>query len=100
MQIWKFTVHPGVFTQDMPAGAEILSVQTQLGKDGSGSPWQTLQPMMWAMVDPQNMREKRKFVTVGTGNEIPPEARLGRHNFLGTFQLPDQGLVFHLFEVR
>lgn len=78
-KIWKFNVAPVV---TMPAGAQILSVQTQDGV-----------PTLWAKVDPDAPREERRIIRVMTGGEVTVEC--GR--FLGTVQVPS-GLVFHYFE--
>jgi len=64
--------------------AELLSVQTQNGK-----------PCLWAMVKTDNRTEQRCFEIFGTGHSIP----LGiEREFIGTFQMSDGALVFHLFE--
>jgi len=83
--IWKFPVEVAdSFGLDMPVGAEVLSVQVQNGT-----------PMIWATVDDGLMRERRMFAVRGTGHYMSEtESR-----FVGTFQLPELGLVFHLFEV-
>lgn len=67
----------------MPIGAEILSVQVQRGN-----------PHMWALVDPEAPCEVRTFRILGTGYiELGAP---GQH--LGSFQLNDGALVFHVFE--
>ena len=71
----------------LPKNAEILTVQTQKNK-----------PCLWAMVDPTAPTEERVFCLVGTGHEITP-AQLGCfYSYIGTFQIHDAALVFHLFE--
>lgn len=70
---------------ELPAGAEILSVQAQNNT-----------PVLWALVDPEAPKEKRKLVLLNTGGEMPTDVSF--HRFLGTFQLNGGGLVFHLFE--
>ena len=70
------------FTIKMPAGAEILHVDTQ---DNKG--------FIWARVDPEPCSEFRYFHLRGTGHPID-----GSSTHLGSFQLHDGALVFHLFE--
>jgi hypothetical protein len=74
------------FELDMPVGAEVISVQVQRGT-----------PRLWAMVnaDPETPRESRRFRLLGTGRAIPAEFQLAR--FVGTFQMANGELVFHLF---
>ena len=62
----------------------ILDVQVQNGI-----------PCMWALVDDEKPVRNRKFRMFGTGHPVTDSVR----NFIGTFQLPELGLVFHLFEV-
>ena len=89
MQIWKF---PFDVTADvsveMPFGAKVLTVQVQNGI-----------PCLWALVEPRNTMPKTsdgttKFRIVGTGHEFD-----GQGEYVGTFQLMDGALVFHVFEV-
>lgn len=68
---------------EMPAEAEILSVQMQHDR-----------PVIWALVDPKHYTEGRTLFMRGTGHSVGPE--VGR--FVGTFQMQGGGLVFHLFE--
>lgn len=83
MTIWKF---PLTVTDeqviDIPAGAKLLSVQTQLGI-----------PCLWALVEPTNRKEKRRFFMNGTGHEVDHACP-----FIGTFQINGGILVFHLFD--
>lgn len=83
--IWKFGLEArdGVAI-DMPKGAEILSLQVQ------GST-----PCIWALCDPHAEPETRYFRTYGTGH--PVESEPGR--FIGTYQIMNGALVFHVFEV-
>jgi hypothetical protein len=82
--IWKYPLQPDVTTLDMPQGAQVLTVQVQGNR-----------PVLWALVDPCQLKRKRRFAVFGTGHDIPDE--VGK--YIGTFQLLDGGLVFHLFEV-
>jgi hypothetical protein len=83
-QVWKFDVRPGDFTVDMPRGAHVLTVQMQHER-----------PMMWALVDPTEPVQKRRFVLVGTGH---PVVNAEWMRYVGTFQVREGQLVFHLFE--
>lgn len=83
-RIYKYPlmVHDEV-TIMMPAGANVLCVQTQGG-----------QAQVWAVVDAESAYEPRTFYVVGTGHPMPRDA--GR--YVGTFQLEGGSLVFHVFE--
>lgn len=88
-EIWKFPLSAP--TADsvaimMPVGAEVLCVQVQHGR-----------PCIWARVNPDAVFFARRFCVFGTGHSIPPDD--GRLRYVGTFQLEDGQLVFHLFEV-
>ena len=83
--VWKFPVYPeDYFDVNMPLGAEVLSVQMQGDT-----------PVMWARVETETSFALRRFAVRGTGHELYGDE--GR--FIGTWQMPDHGLVFHLFEV-
>lgn len=90
--IWKFplevTDYPVV---KMPPG-KVLTVQTQGG-----------QPCLWALVDPDGPVTERRFRVYGTGHAVkdrPSDSRQHRRadEYVGTFQLYDGQLVFHVFE--
>ena len=76
----------------MPAGAEILCVQTQTDRFGNGG------ANIWAVVDPEVKTEVRRFAIRGTGHPFGLENE--DTNYLGTFQLHGGALVFHVFEVK
>lgn len=87
MTIWKYQLEiDDVVTVQMPLGARILSLQTQ---DNI--------PCLWAMVNPTNPKERRYFLIVGTGHELPNSATEG--TYIGTTQTHDGRLVWHVFEV-
>ena len=71
------------FVQILPQGAKVIAVQTQQG-----------QPVFWATVDTEQPPEPREFFVVGTGHNFDAESK----TFLGTFQLEEGTLIFHLFE--
>lgn len=83
--IWKFpfTVSDEVRV-DMPARAQVLSVQLQNG-----------QPTMWALVDPEARLVTHRFRVFGTGHPVP--FGIITAQFVGTFQMHGGALVFHLF---
>lgn len=88
MRIWKWKLEiTDEQTISMPQGAQVLTAQMQ-GAD--------LQ--VWALVDETILAAKKapkRFAIYGTGNPVPQEP--GR--YISTFQLPDAGLVFHVFEI-
>jgi len=67
----------------MPADAVILCVQAQHGKG-----------QLWARVIPGNPLMPRVFETYGTGQEIRGDTCC----YVGTYQMADGNLVFHVFE--
>lgn len=85
--IWKYPV-PAIdaFSITMPAGAQFLAVQAQHENAQS-----------WWLVDDDALLKRRYFRVHGTGHEVYSPGAL---TFLGTFQLNDGELVFHLFEER
>lgn len=84
-KVFKYTIEPDDYvTLQLPLDAEVLSVQEQNGH-----------PQMWALVDPRKATESRTFRLAGTGHEIEDD----NPKFIGTFQMKELGLVFHLFEV-
>lgn len=82
--IWKFPFTPQAnITIIMPARAQIIAVDVQHE-----------QPCIWAIVEPRNPSAARHFVLRGTGH--PFDGREGE--YVGTFQMHNGDLVFHLFE--
>ncbi len=80
--IWKYKISPEM-KLEIPKGAIVLSIQTQ------GD-----QPCMWVLVDSFNENELRKFKVYGTGHQLPENPG----KYIGTFQVENGSLVFHLFE--
>ena len=76
------------FTLELPKDAKILTVQTQRGI-----------PQLWAMVDSEIGKEKRYFRLAGTGHPLGDDY-LRIINYIGTFQMVNGTLVFHLFEIK
>lgn len=84
-RIYKYAVPAeDEFAHAMPAGARVLSVQTQKG-------W----GYIWALVDTDKPEIKRAFALRGTGH---PADGLQGAAFVGSFQLQGGDLVFHLFD--
>ncbi len=83
--IWKYELKP---TDDqnieMPDGAEILTMQCQ-GET----------PCLWVLVDPTKRKKIRRFEIFGTGHTMDV---LSVSTYVGTYQLKDGQLVFHVFE--
>lgn len=73
------------FSIEMPAGADILTVQNQR-EVGT----------MWALTDPTEKMEKRNFAIVGTGHEFDPQQGF---EYIGTFQMLGGVMVWHVFEL-
>jgi len=94
MTIWKYVLKP-TCELEMPKGAQILSVQTQQQMNvGSGA--QSEEVCLWALVDPAQPKETRRFSVFGTGHTVLTDVGM---RFLGTVQLELGRLVFHVFEV-
>ena len=87
--VWKYPLDMLKSQHDvpMPARAEILAVQTQ-----------TEVPCIWALVDPSQPPESRRFVIVGTGHPFEFDGVTAHH--VGTFQLMGGSFIGHLFELR
>jgi len=85
--IWKFELK---LTDkqfiNLPKGAELLSVQNQNER-----------ACLWGLVKPNEEKEERCFEIFGTGHEIHSDMGVDR-KYIGTFQMQNGGLVFHLFE--
>ena len=85
--IWKYKLDQ-TGKIEMPTDAEILCIQVQRGE-----------PHIWALVNPENKLETRKFKVYGTGHPCPEDPGI----YVGTFQLNDIELgtgcmVLHVFE--
>ncbi len=82
--VWKYPFDiADKFELLMPDGAEVLLVDSQ----------GPLNPCVWARVDTDAPRVKRRFELRGTGHDC---SGVGKH--LGSLQLRGGSLVFHLFE--
>ena len=86
---WKIYKYP-IGTKDsqgvmMPVGAEILTVQVQNGT-----------PCLWALVDIEKPVVMRHIHTYGTGHDVEP----ADYDYIGTYQVPSNGFVFHVLEMK
>jgi hypothetical protein len=85
--IYKYTIPiQDEFELELPKGAQILSVNTQYDI-----------PQIWCLLALPVELEKRKFRLAGTGHAIEGSLNLVH---IGTFQLSNGALVFHLFEIK
>ncbi len=84
LTIWKTELTAGSGATNLPKGAKPISVHMQ---DGT--------PMMWSVVDPQAEIETRQFHIAGTGQELPENVG----EFIGTFLVQNDCLVFHVFSL-
>lgn len=88
--IWKFPLRvTDTQTVMMPYGARILCVQTQ--PDGEDST-----VCLWATVYPQARMVERRIYMFGTGHPMPTQHPVPPQ-YIGTFQLSQGALVFHVF---
>jgi hypothetical protein len=87
--IWKYeTPLEDEFVITMPKGAEILCIQQDQ---------KTFKPCIWAMVETENVPEKRFFELFGTGKLVYFDMGIDR-KYLGTYQYQKGEFVGHLFE--
>lgn len=83
-QIWKYALQiTKRQSLTLPRGAEVLSAQNQNGVI-----------MLWALVEPDNVKELRHFLIFGTGSLAE-----GFSIYVSTVQLPN-GEVWHVFEAK
>lgn len=68
----------------MPEGAKVLTVQVQKGK-----------PCIWAECNPDVKSVLRTFLIRGTGHPIDDEIK---KEYIGTIQMCDDSIIFHVFE--
>lgn len=75
----------GDITLNIPQGGQVLDVQVQGGI-----------PCIWVLVESTKPIVQRVFRIIGTGHRINVNTVL---DYIGTFQLDNGDLVYHLFEV-
>lgn len=83
--IWKYGLRPDTSGMRLPEDAEILCVQTQAG-----------QAFLWVLLDKDKPLISRQVFVYGTGQPVPDTPQ----RYIGTFQLHDGALVFHVFEEK
>lgn len=82
--VWKLTFDNDALRTTLPAGAEILHVNTQ--KENI---------CMWVEVDSEAPVKTRTFKIIGTGHKVPP----GPRKYLGTVKLQNDTFIFHVYEL-
>lgn len=88
--IWKFPIKIGSYCElQIPKDGQILTVQEQFNE-----------PMVWALVNPESLKETRRLIVVGTGHEIPDLVQNVIKKYIGTFQTDGGNYVFHVFEIK
>ena len=86
--IWKFElVTTDYQTLRIPVEAKFLCVQVQ-----------DEVPCIWVVVDPSNPVEEYNFRIFGTGHIFDIEMESSQ--YIGTYQLSNGSLVFHVFLVK
>lgn len=85
--VYKYTeALNDVVTFDLPAGAEILRVDSQYSNT----------VCLWALVDPGMLNHAGRYIRIaGTGHLVSSE----RCKYINTFFMLDGRLVFHAFEL-
>jgi len=79
--IYKYELRSQDASMKLPKGAEILTVQIQDGR-----------PMIWALVDPENVLVDRFISIVGTGWQVEDNTK-----YICTFM--EGYFVWHVFEM-
>jgi hypothetical protein len=83
--VWKFPLLWAEANQDMPTSARIIHVGMDPGSD---------QIALWAIVDPKQEMETRRFAILATGASLHYPERGGVH--IGS--VIDGNYVWHVFE--
>lgn len=68
----------------MPDGSKVLTVQVQKGK-----------PCLWAECNPDKEPVLRTFLIRGTGHPIDDDIK---KEYIGTIQILESQIVYHVFE--
>lgn len=87
MVVWKFDIRQlnDAVAMMVPKGATILTAQNQRGV-----------LCVWALCDPEAPMVPHHIRIVGTGHRIDPA---NARKFIGTVQMLDGDLVWHLFDL-
>ena len=81
--IWKYKLETIAYQEiEMPVEAKILTVQIQ-----------NETPYIWVLCDPNIRKQPRLIRIIGTGHE----REYIEGTYIGTYQLNDGALVFHVF---
>ena len=86
--VWEYPLTDMITTVEMPTFTRVLDVQNQNGT-----------PTLWALVHPENVKERRTFRLVETGEPLPDHI-LGALYYRGTVQLHNELSAVHVFEVQ
>ena len=78
---WPLVIADEQYVQ-VPSGGKFLAVQTQYGL-----------PQLWALVDDAEPTVRYRINVHGTGHPVSARAE----DYVGTFQLSNGDLVFHVF---
>ena len=88
LTIHKYTlVLDDYITVSMPKDSLVLTVDIQHNR-----------VQLWALVDVESGVRQRTFRLAGTGH--PVKEYFDVLNYIGTFQLQQGDLIFHLFEIK
>ena len=87
LKIWKYDIPIDNYIElDIPFPAKPIAFQLQHGK-----------PTLWCLVNPEAEASKHMFRFSGTGHPIIEELEL--LNYIGTVQMFNGDMVWHLFEI-
>lgn len=91
MRVYKYPMESYEVTIEMPRGAKVLSARIQ------GPPYNNEREgiVLWALVDPTNPTEPRRFVAVNTGPLLVGNDR----RFIDTCEATT-GIIWHVFEEK
>lgn len=64
-----------VYKYPVPISSSRFSLLLPLGAEILHMGWQNEQLFLWARVDPDAVKENREFIGIGTGQDLPYEAK-------------------------
>lgn len=87
-KVYKWSLPKGKdrFSLEIPQGAMLLTAHVQHGS-----------PVIWALIDPEAPAEKRDFIVLETGEQLPELP--GIPHYIATFQFDAGNYILHLFEI-
>ena len=100
MAVYKYMMKAGPdCTFDVPVNATILHVAGQ--RDFADDAGQNEYPCIWMLVskDIEVVKEKRRFIAVGTGDTIPSLVKDPLLQYKGSVRTYPGRYVYHVFEV-